>query len=238
MMIRQLRSSGGIWLAHKSTNIIIDPGPGALVRCNASRPKLDPSGLDGVILTHKHLDHSGDVNVMIEAMTEGGFRKRGIVFVPADALGINGVIFSYLENHPEKFEILKQGRFSVGDIAFEVPLRNVHSVETYGLKFFINNDIICFLSDTKYFDDLIKIYNDATILVLNVVFYQKNEQYEHLSLEEALEIIKQIKPKKAIVTHFGMSLLKHKPHVLEEKVRQESGMDVIFAYDGMTFPLE
>jgi hypothetical protein len=48
-----------------------------------------------------------------------------------------------------------------------------------------------------------------------------------------------IKPKKAILTHFGMGMLKKKPHLLEKKIRKELGMDISFAYDGMTlnFPL-
>ena len=235
--MRQLRSSAGIWLRYKSTNIIIDPGPGSIVKCNSSRPKLDVSGLNAIILTHKHLDHAGDVNIMIEAMTEGGFRKRGVLFVPADALGEGGVIFSYLREHPKKIAILKKGKFSLGDINFEVPVKNKHTVETYGLKFFIGKEVISLVSDTKYFDDLINIYKDSTILILNVVFYQKRPDYDHLCLEEAIDIIKAIKPKKTIITHFGMGMLRAKPHILEEKIKNELKMDIKLAYDGMTLEL-
>jgi phosphoribosyl 1,2-cyclic phosphodiesterase len=233
VMIRQLRASGGIWINYKSTNILIDPGPGSLVRCNSSKPKLDPSSLDAIILTHKHLDHSNDINVMIEAMTDGGFKKRGVLFLPADALGQEGVVFSYLQNHAEKIKTLKKGKFSIGDINFEVPVKNLHSVQTYGLKFFLGNQIVSFVSDTKYFDKLIDIYKDATTLILNVVFYQRREKYEHLCLEDAIEIIKKVKPKKAILTHFGMTMLAQKPHLLEEKIRENLKMDIKFAYDGM-----
>ncbi|MDP2923196.1 MAG: MBL fold metallo-hydrolase [Candidatus Omnitrophota bacterium] len=237
VMIKQLRSSGGIWLSYKSTNVFIDPGPGAIVKCNSSKPKLDPASLGAIILTHKHLDHSSDINVMIEAMTEGGFKKRGVVFLPEDALGKDGVIFSYLKDFPEKIEILKKGKFSIGDIKFEVTLRNVHPVETYGLKFFIGNNIIGLIGDTNYFDELIDAYRDCAVLILNVVFYQKREDIQHMCLEEALEIIKKIKPKKAIITHFGMSMLKAKPHILEEKIRKELNLDIVFAYDGMKLEL-
>ncbi|MFN7171153.1 MAG: hypothetical protein ACK4NT_07985, partial [Candidatus Omnitrophota bacterium] len=46
VMIRQLRASGGLWISSGDINVLIDPGPGSIVRCASSRPKLDPSKLD------------------------------------------------------------------------------------------------------------------------------------------------------------------------------------------------
>ncbi len=237
VMIKQLRYSAGIWLNYQKTNIVVDPGPGCLVRCHSSRPKLDPSKLDGIILTHKHLDHSGDINVMIEAMTEGGFKKSGRLFLPADALGRDGVVFKYLEKRVESIKKLKKNNFSIKNIRFSVPIKNKHSVETYGVKFYLGEDVVSYVSDTKKFKKLSKAYSDSTVLILNVVFFKTKPGYDHLSLPEAIDLVKEIKPKKAIFTHFGMSLLKEKPHLLEKKIREESGLDIIFAYDGMNFNL-
>src|SRR5512136_656142 len=108
VVMRQLRASGGVWLSVGKTNLSIDPGPGALVRCLSSKPRLDPSTLDGILLTHKHLDHSGDVNAMIEAMTEGGFKKRGVLFAPEDALEEDPVVLKYLRNYVEKVIVLRE----------------------------------------------------------------------------------------------------------------------------------
>ncbi len=60
VMLKQLRASGGIWLELAGARLLIDPGPGTLVRCAKSRPRLDPAKLDAIVLTHKHLDHSSD----------------------------------------------------------------------------------------------------------------------------------------------------------------------------------
>ena len=90
---KQLRSSGGLWLTVDDTNVLIDPGPGSLVRCLVSRPKLNPMDLDGIILTHRHLDHSNDINIMIEAMTNGGFKMRGVVFAPHYAFEGDAFLF-------------------------------------------------------------------------------------------------------------------------------------------------
>ena len=72
------------------------------MRCLSSKPKLNPLVLDGIILTHRHLDHSNDINVMIEAMTNGGFKKKGIVFAPSDALEEDPVILEYFRDHVDK----------------------------------------------------------------------------------------------------------------------------------------
>ncbi len=238
VVMKQLRASGGIWVRYKDTNVLIDPGPGSLVKCSRSRPKLSPEILDSIILTHKHLDHSNDVNAMVEAMTGGGFKQRGILFAPADALGESGVIYSYLKNHPQDIKIIKPGGYQVKDISFQVPTRNLHSVETYGLKFYLGKEIVSFISDTKYFADLINIYKQSTIVVLNVVFLKRKDEYDHLCLDDAIKIIGGIGPKTAILTHFGMTMLKAKPQILEEKLNKELESDVKFAYDGLTFELD
>ncbi len=234
VMIKQLRYSAGIWLNYKSVNFLIDPGPGCLLRCRNSRPKLDPGRLDAIILTHKHLDHSGDINVMIEAMTHGGHKKKGHLFLPSDALGAEGVVFSYLKDKVGKIELLKEKSFRVKDIKFVAPVKNQHSVETYGVKFYLGEEVVSYVSDTKKFDRLIEAYSDSTFLILNVVFYQERQGYQHLCLDDALELVEKIGPKKTIFTHFGMGILKEKPRFLEEKIRRERKLDIKFAYDGMS----
>ena len=47
-----------------------------------------------MILTHKHIDHSTDVNVVIEGMTHGGFDSRGMLVAPDDALRGNAQLYS------------------------------------------------------------------------------------------------------------------------------------------------
>ena len=68
VVIRQFLASGGAWLNLGNTQILLDPGPGSLVQ--AAKRKLDPAKLAAIILSHRHLDHSGDINIMIEAMTD------------------------------------------------------------------------------------------------------------------------------------------------------------------------
>ncbi|MFH1339210.1 MAG: MBL fold metallo-hydrolase [Candidatus Omnitrophota bacterium] len=233
VMIKQLRASGGIWVSASGKNVLIDPGPGSIVQCNRSRPRLDPSKLDAVILTHRHLDHSGDINVMIEAMTEGGFKKRGILFCPQDALDEDPVILKHTRNFVKKIEPLKENsHYKVDDFVFQTSMRHIHTAETYGIKFKIGKTSVSYLVDTKYFPRLKKFYS-TDILIIAVVFFQPRPEIEHLSLVDAEQIISETKPKKAILTHFGMTILRAKPHLLARKLTEELGIEVVSAYDGM-----
>ncbi|MFH0790788.1 MAG: MBL fold metallo-hydrolase [Candidatus Omnitrophota bacterium] len=234
VMIKQLRSSGGLWVSAGGTNVLIDPGPGSIVRCAASKPKLDPSGLDGIILTHRHLDHSGDINVMIEAMTEGGFKKKGVVFCPSDCLGEDNVILKYVKGFPEKIELLLPNHvYRVNNFEFQTSLPHIHRVETYGLKFKIKDTTISLLTDTKYFEGLADFYK-TDILIICVVLFEPRPDIDHLCLADVESLISQTKPKKAILTHFGMSMLKAKPHIQVKELSNKLGIEVLAAYDGMS----
>ncbi|MDD4894976.1 MAG: MBL fold metallo-hydrolase [Candidatus Omnitrophica bacterium] len=237
VMIKQLRASGGIWVCCEGTNVLIDPGPGSLVRLASSRPKLDPGKLDAIILTHRHLDHSNDINVMIEGMTDGGFKKRGVLFCPEDALNDDPVVLKHARGLVEKIEILEADRpYSVGNFKFHTSMKHIHSVLTYGLKFNISNTNVSLLTDTKYFGGLADFYK-TDILIICVVFVEPRPEVDHLSLSDVESLIRDIKPKKAILTHFGMSMLRAKPQIQAVELSQKLGIEVLAAYDGMTLNL-
>jgi len=238
VVIKQLRASGGLWLNLSDTNIFIDPGPGALLRCLSSKPKLNPADLDGIILTHRHLDHSNDINIMIEAMTNGGFKKKGVVFAPKDALEKDPVILYHVRDQVDRIEILREkGSYTLGNISFSTPVKHVHGVETYGLNIQGENSTISLITDTRYFDGL-ESYYDGDILIINVVRLEEKEGIEHLSLKDAEKILSANKPKLGVLTHFGMTMLKAKPWELADKLSKKLNIKVIAARDGMTIDLD
>jgi len=240
VVMKQLRASGGVWLSVGKTNLYIDPGPGALVRCLSSKPRLEPSTLDGILLTHKHLDHSGDVNVMIEAMTDGGGKKKGILFAPRDAIEEDPVVLKYVMGYVEKVEVLKEySEYRIGDIRFSTSQIHQHRVETYGLNFKTSSRTISFITDTKFFPELPNLYR-GEILVIHVVRLKPigDDPIDHLSIEDVKNILKKIKPRLTILTHFGMTMIKAKPWVVAAELERELGLKVIAASDGMKIDLE
>lgn len=240
VVTKQLRSSGGIWLSIGETNLYIDPGPGALVRCLNSKPKFEPSTLDGILLTHKHLDHSGDVNVMVEAMTEGGFKKKGVLFTPEDALEEDPVVLKYIRDYVEKVVVLRENsEYRIGEIQFSTAQKHRHRVETYGINFKTKAHSVSLITDTGYFPDLPHLYR-GKILVIHVVRLKPviDGPIDHLCVEDVKAIIRETRPKLTILTHFGMTMIRAKPWVVASELEEELGFKVIAASDGLKLDLE
>src|SRR4030066_2257151 len=236
---KQLRASGGMWYSLDGYNVLGDPGPGCLVRCISSRPKMDPMKLDAIILTHRHLDHAADVNVMIEAMTEGGFKKRGVLFTPEDALTEDPVVLRYLRNYVENVIVLKESaEYRIGEISFSTAQKHHHRVETYGINFKIKPHSVSLVSDTRFFQELPNLYR-REILIIHVVRLKPvvDEPIEHLSGDDVKTILKKAKPKLTILTHFGMTMIRAKPWEVASELGKELGLKVIAASDGMKLDL-
>jgi ribonuclease BN (tRNA processing enzyme) len=235
VVIHQFLTSGGAWLSLGNTQILLDPGPGSLVQ--AARRKLDPTKLAAIILSHRHLDHSGDINIMIEAMTEGGTKRSGMVFAPSDALNQDPVILSYLQSYPQSIQVLTEGgSYVINDVSFKTPIRHKHPVETYGFIFQTPRHTFSWITDTRYFEDLASYY-EGDLLIINVVRLNPGAPIDHLALTEARSIIEELRPKIAILTHFGMTMWRAKPWELAEKLTGETGVSVIAARDGLKFDL-
>lgn len=245
VVAKQLRSSGGVFIKYNGLNIILDPGPGTLVRCNRSKPPIDVTKLDAILLSHLHIDHSNDVNILIDGMTVGGFKRRGVLFAPEDSLkGDCCVVLNYLRNFLTKIEVLKErSKYTIGSLeseklCFSTSIRHNHPVETYGLIFDMHGLKVSFMVDTKYFPGLIDCYKGSDILVINVTRRTPSSGIMHLSIEDVKEILKGIKPKKAILTHFGMTMLKAQPAIVAKDLTDELGIEVIAARDGMSINID
>lgn len=235
MVSRQLAASGGLWLDLSGTLILIDPGPGSIVQ--AAGRKLDAGKLSAIILSHRHLDHSSDANIMIEAMTSGGFNRHGRLFAPADALGDEPVVYSYLRKYLEGVTVLEEGRtYQVGDVSFSTPVRHIHPVETYGMVFKSSRYDFAYLADTRYFEGLARHYR-SDLLIVNMVLTEPRPPVDHLSIPDVVAIIKEARPKLALLSHFGMHVWYQKPRLIAEQISRETGTRVIAARDGMKLDL-
>lgn len=242
MITSQTLASGGMWMNLGDVQLLIDPGPGCIVR--ATDKGFDAEKLSAIIVSHRHLDHSADVNIMTEAMTRGGHSQHGTLFAPSDALDSESIIHTYLKNFLDKIEVIKEsGTYSVNDITFTTPIRHIHGPETYGMVFNTGKYTFSYVADTRYFDGLLEKYT-GDLLILNVVFTEPKPASDnpllptdHLSIPDAEKMITTLKPKVAIITHFGMGMWKADPQKAAAALTEKTGIRVIAATDGMQFSL-
>jgi phosphoribosyl 1,2-cyclic phosphodiesterase len=242
VMARQLRYSAGTLLRLSGRGILLDPGPGSLLRCARSRPRIEPTELDAVILTHAHIDHSGDVNAVLDAMTAGGFRRRGRLFAPAECLqGPDAVVLPYLRDHVARTSVLAPSRhYRLGPVRLSTSVRHRHPAETYGLKFHRRAGMLAFVTDTEYFEGLAESYRDADVLVISVVRHHPHPdgRVMHLCVADARALIVEVRPRLAVLTHFGMTMLEAGPGRVAARLSDELGVKVVAARDGMTLELD
>jgi ribonuclease BN (tRNA processing enzyme) len=174
---------------------------------------------------------------MVEAMTSGGTEIRGRLFAPEDALeGEDPVVLRYLRSFLSELVTLKEGgTYRVGEVAFSCPVRHRHRGEVYGFRFTAPGLTLSYVADTAYFPELAEHYR-ADVMILNVV-REKPSGLDHLHAPEAEEIIRAAKPKLAVLTHFGMTMIQARPWLVAEAMSERTGVKVVAASDGRLIDL-
>jgi phosphoribosyl 1,2-cyclic phosphodiesterase len=242
VVARQLRASGGMWMRFGDTQIHVDPGPGALVRALSHVPPCNPRELDAIVLSHKHLDHSCDVNVVIEAMTSGGFRRRGAVLAPADAFDDEPVVLPYVRRFVERVERLQpsSGPYRIGDVELYTSMLHRHAVQTQGLIFVYGDLRVAYLPCGRYFEGLAADYARyrPDVLIVNVLRYHDEMKVDHFAWDDARRVVADVRPKVALFQHFGTKMLEAGPPRLAAALEDELGLRAIAVHDGFTLDLE
>ena len=233
---KQLRASGGIILKVNELQFHIDPGPGAVVRAFENGINLRAN--TAVLVSHNHLNHAGALNAVIDAMTYGGLDKTGILVGNKTVLEDSPAVKSYLtdfhKNLMERIIVLSNGkRIAIEDVEIEALPANHSDPDTVGFKFYTPEFILCYSSDTTYSRDLVNKYKDSDILILNVVASQGEKIKNHLNSDDAIKIIDKVNPKLAVITHFGINMIKANPLYEGRHIQSETGIQVLTAKDGM-----
>lgn len=230
---KQLRATGGILIRASDTLLLIDPGPGSLVKLNEMRVNL--RDISAILVSHHHLSHSNDLNAIIDAITSSGSGKKSILISTNTVInGDNNHTPSLTYHHKDLFEnifsMTPGRRLEINNIEV-IALPASHSHDTIGFKIITPIFTLSYSSDTKYSKDLIDAYSNSDILILNTA--EIKDAIDNLSVHDAAKIIEKVHPRLAILTHFGISMINSDPLQMTREIQKDTKVQVIAAKDGM-----
>mgnify|MGYP001073910031 FL=1 len=215
----------------------LDPGPGALIY--SLETGLNPQKIMAVLVSHRHPDHYTNAEILIEAMTRGMLNKRGIVAAPRSVLFGNEesgpAISRYHQRMPEKVIEVKPGVvFHVGDARIVATEAKHSDPDAVGFRFEIPEvGDIAYTSDTEYFEGVGKAYEGVRLLILCVMRPSGNPWMGHMTPEDAIKIVAEVKPEMAAATHFGMKMIFNGPDRQIKLIEEKTGVPTLAASDGM-----
>ncbi|MCB0481846.1 MAG: MBL fold metallo-hydrolase [Flavobacteriales bacterium] len=218
---KRLRSSVHIEIDGKS--FVIDTGPDfrmQMLNANIQR-------LDAVVFTHEHKDHTAgfddirpfnfkqnmDMPVYgTKRVLEALKRDYAYIFEAQKYPGVPSAELHEIENKP----------FEIDGVLF-TPIEVMHMfLPVFGYR----------IQDFSYITDAKTISSSekdkvrgSKVLVLNALRIE--EHYSHFNLQEALDLVAELKPERAYFTHISHLLGFH------EEVSKQLPKNVFLAYDGL-----
>ncbi|MCL6578313.1 MAG: MBL fold metallo-hydrolase [Candidatus Bathyarchaeota archaeon] len=235
--ITQKRRTAGIRVINDRLNLHLDPGPGALVY--SINEGLDPQKINAVFVSHCHPDHHTDAEVLIEAMTRGMTRKRGVLAAARSVLNGSDVcepsISKYHQQMPEQKIVALPGvKFQVSDVNVSVTEARHTDPDAIGFRFETKHfGDFAYTSDTEYFDGISKYYEDVRLLLLCVMRPAGKPWKGHMTTNDAIKIVEATRPEQAILTHLGMQMIFKGPANEAKLIQEKTGVPTVAATDGM-----
>ena len=224
---KRLRSS--ILIEYKDFNFVIDCGPDfrqQMLKTNCRK-------LDAIIFTHEHADHTTG----IDDVRPYFFRQGKIpIYLHERVLNSLHNRFAYIFDPKQKYPgapdfevnlITKENDFQILGLNI-TPIESLHyKLPVLGFRL----GKLAYLTDVKTISDkeMLKL-NGLDTLVINALRYESHPS--HLNIEEALEIIDQVKPKQTFFTHISHNMGFH------EEVCRSLPKSVSLAFDGLVLEVD
>lgn len=228
--------SGGFILKVNDFQVHVDPGPGILNK--AKEAKVNLGNTSCILVSHNHLSHCNDINLLIDLMTYKGLDNRGILIGDESVIYGNDKERPYLgkkqERYLERYVILKEGsKAKIGTLRI-TGLKVNHFDRGIGFKIQTEHFSLVYTGDTKYYREMKEEYKDCNLLIVNCVkgFDAKSEH--NLTADDVVKIVDNVKPQLVIITHFGRSMLESNPILVAREISKRTGVQIVAAKENMT----
>lgn len=94
-----------------------------------------------------------------------------------------------------------------------------------------------YTSDTEYFKGIGKYYESVRLLILCVMRPAGKPWKGHMTTDDAIRIIEESRPEKAVLTHLGMQMLMRGPEKEARLIQEQIKVPTVAARDGMRITL-
>lgn len=224
---KDTRLRSALFVEANGHKIVIDAGPDF----RQQMLRIGLRKLDAIFLTHEHTDHifglddirafnwvqKHPTDIYAERRVQNSIKRVfDYVFEENKYPGIPQMNLHLVENKP----------FSLNGIEV-IPVRGFHhKLPVFGFR----------LGTLAYLTDVNRVEPEEQqkllgldVLIVNALRFEKH--ISHFNLEEALELIDRVKPKRAYLTHVSHLMGKH------EDVQRQLPTNVSLAYDGLKLEL-
>ena len=222
----RLRSS--IYISKNNTAIVVDTGPDfrqQMLNYNIKK-------LDAVLFTHEHKDHVAGLD---DIRAFNFLQKKPMdIFCSDQVFECLQREYRYIFDENFKYPgIPKVKRFRLENKSFIYKDLEIQPilVQHYKLPVFgFRIEKFCYITDASFISEKEKLkLKGLDILVINAL--RKERHISHFNLQEALELIKELQPKKAYLTHISHLLGSH------EAISKELPKNVFLSHDKLSLTL-
>ncbi len=207
---------------------VVDCGPDfryQMLRANIKK-------IDGVLFTHEHADHTAG----LDDLRPFSFQLGAVpIYAQKRVLENLALRFDYIFEDKDKYpgapsvvqNEIKNSSFYLENLKV-TPIEVKHGeLLIFGFRF----GNVAYLTDVKTVTEKEKLkLKNLEVLIINAIRYKSHRS--HMNLEEALNLIEELKPKKAYLTHISHYL---GFHAEVEKILPEN---VFLAYDELVLEVK